>query len=412
MSTRPRIRPIINSRLFPPSLDSSEHAPRRKPLDPMVRRYIARNQMSNEPKSYEAQEFLSPEYLDQQRRLLMYDISNIQKEMLPLKQQYEKLKQAEEPATPSTTPHHNSSPRSPRSPRDEYSFDSPRYNENKRIDFAQMVKKSQIEYEEACSQIAQLRRIYCEANKLRLEDQIQEYQEQIEELTQSLDTSNYKLEKVISQLDAITSSEETSRIIEQQDKIHALREELDKLLDIEDEYIKRNDDLLDEQPQITTLANKAESLKRKLSSYEYNNSAKRVELIKRQKQFDYRIIELQNLLKQAKRKQKQKKVKKIFLYGVTAKYETPITEEPYQEEEEEQYEPADDSQERNITVTEPEEVNNEPEHVETNQEPEHVEAPKEPEHIQPKEETVNKHPEEEIEYEYEYYTDDEEEDGH
>lgn len=326
MSTQQRIKSIANPRLFPPSLESSARSPRKKALDPMVRRMFIKNQMSNEPKTPEALEFLTPEYLDQQRRALKLEISNIQKELLPLKQQYEKLKLAEEPPSPVGSPtQQNNSPRSPRSNAGDYSLESPRFNENKHIDFAQMVKQSQIEYEEACSQIAQLRRIYCEANKLRLEDQIQEYQDEIEDFRKSLNDSTYKLNNVVSQLDQITSSEETSRIIEQQDKIAELRDEYNRLLDIEDEYIKKNDDMLDEQPQYITLANKAEQLKKKLSTIKYNLSTKKVELGKKRKMYDQRIKDLQEAVNEAKRKQKQKKVKKIFLYGVTAEYEEPRT---------------------------------------------------------------------------------------
>ena len=62
-----------------------------------------------EPTSEESKEFHTPEYLDYQSRCLQVDISNIEKELKPLKLQYEKLKKQEDSFVPN-------SPKSPKSP--------------------------------------------------------------------------------------------------------------------------------------------------------------------------------------------------------------------------------------------------------------------------------------------------------
>ena len=307
MSTDDRKSSRMNPRLFANKnnggsrpMSQRQRAPRRKNGEQGYRRTLHLLQKQSEPTSEESREFYSPEYLDYQSRSLKLDIANIEKELKPLKIQYEQLKQQEDSFVPN-------SPKSVKSNSGEFD------RTNQRMDFSSMVKQGQLELKEAQNEIAVLRRVYSESNKHKLEDEIEGYQDQIEQYMSSLEVSKSKLEKVSSELEEITSSEDASIITEQRKQIEQLANELQNLENIEDQYIQKNDEMMDQAPQILGIANKVDSLKKKLASLKYQKSNLIVEMGKKRRFYEQRKIALQDLIQDAKNKKRKAKEQQRIL---------------------------------------------------------------------------------------------------
>ena len=316
MSTEGRKSQKVNPRLFSGGNGTSgvypqsqrQRAPRRKNGEQTYRKALHLLQKQSEPQSEESREFYSPEYLDYQSRSLKLDIENIEKELKPLKIQYEQLKQQEDNFVPN-------SPRSPKSNAGDYSSE----RTPARMDFSSILKQGQLELKEAQNEIAILRRVYSESNKSKLEEEIEEYQEQIEQYVSSLDASKEKLEKVTSDLETIRSSEDAEIIINQRKQIEELEKELIQLENIEDEYMKKNDEMMDQAPQIIGLSNKVNSLKKKLASLKYKKSSLIVEMGKKRRFYEQRKIALQDIIQDTKNKKRRAQEQQRILDEMSAR---------------------------------------------------------------------------------------------
>ena len=292
------VKPRISPRLFPTQQSSRPpRPPKRNAMDAVARRAFRNVNQANEMKNPENSIFNEPEYLDSQKRSLKLDISRIENEIRPLKEQYERLTSSTE--TPSVF-----SPRSQRSITD---------TQETRVDITTLVKQSQLELKELQTHQAQMRRIYCVANQLKLEDEIQMHMEEIEKNSQQLNRQKQKLESIQKELEEITNSDYAHLILEQQNQIEALEQELDDLEEIEHEYMQQHNEKMDQTPMFLEANQKVDSLKRKLASLKYKTTYANVEYLKKRKNYEQRKRSLEDMIQDAKEKKRVTEEKKRTL---------------------------------------------------------------------------------------------------
>ena len=289
------VKPRISPRLFPVQQQSrSARPPKKNAMDAVARRAFRNVNQANELKNPENSIFYEPEYLDSQKRLLTLDIAQIESEIRPLKEQYERL---------------TSSPETPTG----FSHRSLTDTQETRVDISTLVKQSQIELKELQANQAQMRRVYCVANQLKLEDEIQNHMKEIEKNSIQLENQKQKLNSILKQLEDIRNSEYARVILEQQSQIESLEHELLNLEDIEHKYVQQHNEKEDQTPIFLEANQKVDLLKRKLASLKYKTTYLNVEYLKKKKHYEHRKRSLEYMIKDAQAKKRVSEEKRRTL---------------------------------------------------------------------------------------------------
>ena len=308
------VKPRLNPRLFPMQQQSRQpRPPKRNAMDAVARRAFRNVNQANELKNPENSIFNEPEYLDYQKRTLIVDISRIENEIKPLKEQYERL----------TSQTENPSSFSPRSPR------SSTETQETRIDISTLMKQSQLELKELQTQQAQMRRVYCVANQLKLEDEIQHHMEEIEKNSKQLEAQKQKLNSILEEIETIQNSDVAHLILEQQSQIESLEEELGDLEEIEHQYMQEHNDKMDQTPIFLEANQKVDSLKRKLASLKYKATYTNVEYLKKRKNYEQRKRSLEEMIKDAQEKKRVSEEKKKTLQMYQKRTQQPTNYDDY-----------------------------------------------------------------------------------
>lgn len=262
----------VNPRLFPVQQPNKAAAPRRRGYDQSTRRALRQYANQRDQLTWGNKEWQEPEYLDSQRRYLTQDIHNIEMELIPLKQQFESLKAKEEAS-------YNGGPENTMERLN-------KITQNEQRDISSAMKQSHVELEMAKAELAQMRRVYCEANKIRLEDEINEQLDQIDYYTATVQKQREHIEKYTTEIGKITNSEEAEQIRQQISVIQDLQSQLDSLQEIESGYIKQHEAMVDDVPIFIQMNGKVDNLKRKINLLEHKKITLKVELNKKKKAFE------------------------------------------------------------------------------------------------------------------------------
>lgn len=312
------IKPRLNPRLFPiQNQVRSARQPKRTPIDVVARRAFRNVNQANELKNPENSIFSEPEYLDEQSRILKQDIQRIEEEIRPLKEEYDRL----------TSNVENPSAASPRSIRSGTS------TTETRVDISTLMRESQLELKTLIAQQAQMRRVYCVANQLKLEDDIQNQQEEIDKNTQALQNQKSKLNNILQELEEIKNSALAHRILEQQQQIQSLQTELEDLEEIEHQYMQEHNEKMDQTPLFLEANQKVDHLKRKLASLKYKATYTNVEYLKKRRNYEQRKRALEELIQEAEEKKRKAEEKKraFIVYHVNRQDENQYDYEEYEE---------------------------------------------------------------------------------
>lgn len=288
MNTEGFIIPKVSPRLFSCPVTPRDKAPRRHKLDSATKREFRISQIVREKYNPENNEFYSPEDLDSLRRYLTEDIRGIEIDLIPLKKQYDELKEKEENNTRNNA-------------YDETSIDKINRKSREQLKYISIqMKQSNVTLEGINKELARLRRDYCQANRIRLEDEIDEHKDEIYRYTEYINSKKLLLQKYVKERDDIVNSEKAEMIRQQKQRIDELRLQLDELIDAEQQYIKIHEDMVDDIPVFMKMNKKVEYLQNKLINLGYKKTGLKVQFFKMRKQYEEKKKALKMIIQQQK----------------------------------------------------------------------------------------------------------------
>ncbi|EAY13248.1 hypothetical protein TVAG_463820 [Trichomonas vaginalis G3] len=148
----------------------------------------------------ENQEFLSPEYLDYQKKTIMTEIKKLKEEIKPLNKQYSELLAQKEHLQPE-------------SDADTSGFTT---------EYVAKISEEQKRYTQLETELAKTRRFFSEATKLRLQYESRSYLEEIKNFNELIQNNQNAINAKQKQISSITESQLADTIREQDSKINEL----------------------------------------------------------------------------------------------------------------------------------------------------------------------------------------------
>ena len=225
-------------------------------------------------------EFQEPEYLKQQKKQLMDEISVLKPEVQELTFEFNKIQDQIQ-----TSAQLNQS----------FSLNQNNGNMmNPQTYLSSQLAELHTEHDQLSDELAKCRRLYSEQSELRLKNDI-EYQRKI---LNDLNYEQYQLMQEYQydqqQLDDLYKSDMTSVIKEQKNQINALKKELQDLSNNEQRMIDDYMALVNNVPQITQSEAVLAQKKRQLQQAEHNKMKMHVELRKIRKEYEDRCMYLES----------------------------------------------------------------------------------------------------------------------
>ena len=237
-------------------------------------------------------EFQEPEYLIQQKKQLMDEISALKPEVQQLTFEFNKIQDQLQ-----NSPQFNQS--FPLFPKDEASMNPQTY-------LSSQLAALHTEHDQLSDELAKCRRLYSEQTEIRLNNDI-EYQRKI------LSDLNYEHYQIMQQyqydqqqLDELYKSDMTSVIKEQRNEINALKKELQELSNNEQKMIDEYMSLVNNVNQISQSEAVLAQKKRQLQQAEHNKMKMHVELRKIKKEYEDHCMYLESEIKRKEEEIKKK----------------------------------------------------------------------------------------------------------
>lgn len=257
----------------PSSKKESEEANIRRTYNRMIKN-------AQVPITQDNKEFLSPEYLDYQKRTLITEIKRLKEEIKPLNKKYAEMLQQKEQMFP------------------EAENDNSGYT----TEFVAKISEEQKRHAQLESDLAKTRRFFSEATKLRLQYESKQYMDEINAFKHYVEINLHNIENKQKQISSITESQLAETIREQDHKIHELSDELSHLHQMERELKERTYEFLDNAASSND-NQKIEMLKKKLADLQVKKMRVNAEFKKMQ---SFAQMEADSLMSRIDLKQKMK----------------------------------------------------------------------------------------------------------
>ena len=286
-----------NTRFSSPRAIHRRYPVGNKPIIITQRNAIPRSAREKKPLPLDpfspAAEFQEPEYLDQQKKQLLNEISRLKPEIQQLTNEFNQIQ-----GQIQTSGQYPTSSLSPKTENDNH-FNPQNY-------LSSQLAELHAEHDRLSDELAKCRRLYSEQTEIRLNSDI-EYQRK---LLADLNFEYYQLheqyESDQKQMDELIKSDIASIIKEQKKQINSLKKELQQLSNNEQQMIDDYMAIVNNVPQIMQSENILTQKKRQLQQAEHNKMRMSVELRKIKKEYEDRCAFLESEIAQKENAIKQK----------------------------------------------------------------------------------------------------------